>query len=64
MITLCLPHHAMVTRTEMISKAWPDLLRVLWREQHPESHEQTAFDFTAEQPLMKVIPLFCGDGSD
>ena len=31
--------------------AWPEALRELWREQHPDAHEQTALDFTA-RPLM------------
>ena len=33
MITLCLGHHAMVTRTLVLLEDWPELLRVLWREQ-------------------------------
>ncbi len=45
MITLYLAHHAMVTRTLVLLENWPKLLRVLWREQHPEAHEQTALDF-------------------
>jgi hypothetical protein len=40
MITLCLAHHAMVTRTQMLCKEWPELLRVPGREQHPEAQEQ------------------------
>ena len=45
MITLCLAHHAMVTRTLVLLEEWPELLRLLWREQHPDAHEQTARDF-------------------
>ncbi len=45
MITLCLKHHAMVTRTLVLLQEWPELLRVLWREQHPEAHEQTLLNF-------------------
>ena len=45
MITLRLAHHAMVTRTLVLLEDWPGLLRVLWREQHPEAHEQTEVDF-------------------
>ena len=52
MITLCLAHHAMVTRTLVLLEDWPKLLRVLWREQHPESHEQSALDF-----MFLVLPL-------
>jgi hypothetical protein len=61
MITLCLAHHAMVTRTQMLCKdCWPVLLRILWREQHPEAHEQTALDFTVKNPVIKLVPLFPG----
>lgn len=28
----------------------PVLLRVLWREQHPDAHEQTALDFSMLGP--------------
>lgn len=45
MITLCLAHHAMVTRSQILLKDWPELLRVLWREQHPEAPEQCIFGF-------------------
>ena len=45
MITLCLIHHKMVTRTLVLLEEWPEVLRVLWREQHPDAHEQTALDF-------------------
>jgi hypothetical protein len=58
MITLCLAHHAMVTRTQMLCKDWPVLLRILWREQHPEAHEQTALDFTVKKSVIKLVPLF------
>jgi hypothetical protein len=58
MITLCLAHHAMVSRTQMLCKDWPELLRILWREQHPEAHEQTALDFTVKKSVIKLVPLF------
>jgi len=51
----------MVTRTQMLCKEWPEPLRVLWREQHPEAHEQTALDFTVKQTLVKLVPLFPED---
>jgi hypothetical protein len=60
MITLCLAHHAMVSRTQMLCKDWPELLRILWREQHPEAHEQTALDFTVKKSVIKLVPLFPG----
>ena len=61
MITLCLGHHAMVTRTQMLSKAWPELLIILWREQHPDAREQTVLDFTVNRATVKLIPLFPED---
>ena len=61
MITLCLGHHAMVTRTQMLSTDWPELLRALWREQHPEAHEQTVLDFTVKKTVIKLISLFPDD---
>jgi hypothetical protein len=61
MITLCLGHHAMVTRTQVLRKEWPELLRVLWREQHPEAHEQTILSFVVKPVPMKRVPLFPED---
>jgi hypothetical protein len=61
MITLCLGHHAMVTRTQMLRKEWPELLRVLWREQHPEGHEQTTLNFAVKPVAVKRVPLFPED---
>ena len=58
MITLCLACHAKVTRTRHLQKAWPPLLRVLWREQHPKGHEQTALNFTVVKPPAKLGALF------
>jgi hypothetical protein len=55
MITLCLGHHAMVTRTQMLRKEWPELLRVLWREQHPEAHEQTIMNFCSEADCSEAV---------
>lgn len=58
MITLCLACHAKVTRTQFLSQKWPPLLRVLWREQHPKSHEQVQLDFTSESPPAQRRRLF------
>ncbi len=58
MLTLCLPCHAKVTRTLYVERDWPELLRVLWREQHPGGHEQVSLDFTALLPAAKRVPLF------
>ena len=58
MLTLCLACHAKVTRTLYLQDNWPEFLRVLWREQHPDCHEQSALDFTLMSPAAKRIPLF------
>ena len=58
MITLCLACHAKVTRTQYLKREWPPLLRLLWREQHPRSHEQTALDFTEMSTLARRVLLF------
>ena len=55
MITLCAGHHAMVTRTLCLDKGWPPLLALLWREQHPEAHEQLQLRFT--RPLRAPVPM-------
>ena len=57
MITLCLAHHAMVTRTLVLLEEWPELLRVLWREQHPDAHEQIALDFFVLGPPARQTKL-------
>ena len=61
LITLCLAHHAMVTRTQLLVMEWPELLRVLWREQHPEAAEQLTLSFAAEEPAAERVPLFVHD---
>jgi hypothetical protein len=58
MLTLCLPCHAKVTRTLYVQDDWPEFLRVLWREQHPDGHEQGALNFLLEEPEAKNVPLF------
>lgn len=58
MITLCLACHAKVTRTLYVQDDWPELLRQLWREQHPEGHEQTALDFEKKEPPEMTLALF------
>ena len=61
MITLCLVCHAKVTRTLFVQDDWPELLRVLWREQHPNGHEQSMLDFSARPTKVKTGLLF-GNG--
>ena len=64
MITLCLGCHAKVTRTLSLSADWPELLRVLWREQHPDAHEQLPLDFRAQTtPPPKPVLLFKEENS-
>ena len=58
MITLCLACHAKVTRTLYLKREWPPLLRVLWREQYPKAHEQTALNFLEKGTPSKRVPLF------
>jgi hypothetical protein len=58
MLTLCLPCHAKVTRTFYVQDDWPEFLRVLWREQHPEGHEQSALSFATTEPQAKNVLLF------
>jgi hypothetical protein len=40
LVTLCPACHAVVERTEVLFRDVPELLRVLWRELHPEASEQ------------------------
>ena len=58
MITLCLACHAKVTRTLHLQGDWPEFLRVLWREQHPDGHEQSPLRFDRPQPPAKNQNLF------
>ena len=37
---------------------WPELLRVLWREQHPDAHEQLPLGFSVERIAPKQVSLF------
>ena len=62
MITLCLSCHAKVSRTQYLRHACPPLLRVLWREQHPKGHEQTALNFSQKKSPAKLVPLFSEEG--
>jgi 5-methylcytosine-specific restriction endonuclease McrA len=58
MVTLCLACHAKITRTLNLQGAWPEFLRTLWREQHPNGHEQTALNFGLKLPAAPNISLF------
>ena len=54
MITLCAAHHAQVERLQVAAKPMSPLLLTLWREQHPEGHEQKMLRF--ETPLAPEEP--------
>ena len=57
MIALCAGCHAKVHRTKVVLTEFPPLLLVLWREQHPEGHEQTYLDFNVRKPAAQRVPL-------
>lgn len=58
MITLCLSCHAKVTRTQYLQADWPPFLILLWREQHPDGHEQTVLNFSEKSLPAKLVSLF------
>lgn len=58
MISLCPGCHAKVHRTVAVMKEWPALLLTLWREQHPQGHEQVALNFSKPGALPEDVPLF------
>ena len=58
MLTLCLPCHAKVTRTLYVQDDWPEFLRVLWREQQPDGHEQVTLSFSSISQIPEPVPLF------
>jgi len=57
MIALCAGCHAKVHRTKVVLTEFPPLLLELWREQRPEGHEQTYFDFNVRKPRAQRVPL-------
>lgn len=62
MLTLCLGCHAKVTRTNYVQDDWPEFLRVLWREQHPDGQEQHSLQFIVNTPALKKLRLFTEEG--
>lgn len=62
MLTLCLGCHAKVTRTLYVQDDWPEFLRVLWREQHPDGQEQHSLRFIVNTPAPKRLRLFTEEG--
>jgi hypothetical protein len=61
MISLCPGCHAKVHRTKAVLSEMPPLLLILWREQHPEGHEQTTLNFKPLKPVPQSDPLFNDD---
>ena len=58
MISLCLRCHAKVGRTQCVLSEMPPLLLLLWREQHPDGHEQVMIDFTVREMPAEPVALF------
>ena len=58
MIALCPACHAKVHRTRAVLAHMPALLLILWREQHPNGHEQTMLDFSQVSAPQVSVPLF------
>jgi hypothetical protein len=64
MISLCPGCHAKVHRTKAVRAIMPALLLELWREQHPQGHEQTALNFGMQGPAARKIALFEDERTD
>ncbi len=65
MIALCPRHHGIVERTEVVLAEMPPLLLELWRERHPDAHEQRWLDFRAARlPAAVAVALFGDSGAD
>ena len=62
MISLCPGCHARVHRTRAVLWIMPPLLLRLWREQHPNGHEQKMLDFTSVASVARDVPLFTLSG--
>lgn len=58
MISLCPACHAIVSRTRVVRRHMPQLLLELWREQHPDGHEQTILSFEYTRTVAVPVPLF------
>ena len=64
MIALCAGCHAKLHRTKVVLTEFPRLLLELWREQHPEGHEQTYIDFSIRKPAAQSVPLNFEDAKE
>ena len=50
-LTLLLARHVGATRTFYVQDDWLAVLRILWREQQPDGHEQGTLDVAVKIPL-------------
>ena len=64
MLSLCPGCLAKIYRTNTVLSAMPPLLLELWREQHPNGHEQVQLNFTSKKPAAKLVPLRRQAGSN
>ncbi len=60
-ISLCPACHARLHRTKIVLSTMPPLLLTLWREQHPDGHEQKNLDFREKTERAEAVPLFGGE---
>ena len=58
MLSLCPACHAKIHRMKAVLSAMPPLLLELWREQHPDGHEQVQLDFTSKRVVALAVRLF------
>jgi len=63
MISLCPACHAIVSRTRVMRRPIPPLLLELWREQHPNGHEQTVINFERPASVAVPVPLFASSNT-
>ncbi len=62
MISLCPACHAIVSRTRVVRRHMSAFLLELWREQHPDGHEQTILSFEDAGMVALPVPLFRDHG--
>lgn len=58
MLSLCPGCHAKVHRNRAVLSVMPPLLLELWREQHPEVHEQVQLDYANKNSPPEPALLF------
>lgn len=61
LVSLCPACHAKLHHTKVVFSEMPPLLLELWREQHPEGHEQTRLDLRDRRaPAIQFHSLLSG----